>query len=543
MCRERLCNSRRSVLQSIRAAGHGDQPPVHLRFFISSPGDVARERTLAQEVVEQEIPKDPLLRGQLTCEAVRWDDPAAPAAMPAALTPQEAVNRGLPKPSQCDVVVLILWSRMGTPLPDAFRRADGSAYLSGSEWEYEDALRGNPPAPPPHVLVYRCTSAVSIDPDQPDAAARLEQRGRVRQFFDRFRNPDGSLSGGFAEYDSPEAFRDHLRNDLRAYVQQRLAAQAQEPTRSSEKAPPPFGEIARALWKGRVVLFIGDRAASTGRLPAAVPGGAQASYLPSGVELSHVLAEDMALHADDDDLAEVSSYYETFQGRPALRERLRQILVPQADSAFRLPPLYGLLAEVPVPLLILSAGFDTQIEQAFRAAGKPYDLVIYPADRKDLASAVLWWRHGDTEPRTPAPNELDIDLATTTVIFKMHGSVRPENDEWDGFVITEDDHVEFLSRVAAKSAIPSLFFAHLRDRSLLFVGCRLHDWNLRVAIRSLSRYFARRTTAEADEEIPSWAVDEQISELEVKLWRRRGVYPFQMAIDEFVAKLRERAPR
>jgi len=253
---------------------------MHLRFFISSPGDVARERALAQEVIEQEIPKDPLLRGQLTCEAVRWDDPAAPAAMPANLTPQEAVNRGLPKPSQCDVVVLILWSRIGTPLPDAFRRADGSAYLSGSEWEYEDALRGNPPAPPPHVLIYRRSSAVAIDPAEPDAAARLEQGGRVRQFFDRFRNADGSLSGGFTEYDSPEAFRDRLRNDLRAYVRQRLADQAQEQTRSSEKAPPPFGEIARALWKGRVVLFIGDRATSTGFSPDAIRAGGVARYLP-----------------------------------------------------------------------------------------------------------------------------------------------------------------------------------------------------------------------------------------------------------------------
>ena len=71
----------------------------------------------------------------------------------------------------------------------------------------------------------------------------------------------------------------------------------------------------------------------------------------------------------------------------------------------------------------------------------------------------------------------------------------------------------------------------------------LHDWNLRVAIRSMSRYFARRSTADADEEIPSWAVDRQISELEVKLWRRRGVYPFQIEIDEFAAKLLERAPK
>ena len=37
--------------------------------------------------------------------------------VPATLTPQEAVNRGLPRPSACDCVVVVLWARMGTPLP------------------------------------------------------------------------------------------------------------------------------------------------------------------------------------------------------------------------------------------------------------------------------------------------------------------------------------------------------------------------------------------------------------------------------------------
>ena len=32
------------------------------------------------------------------------------------------------------------------------------------------------------------------------------------------------------------------------------------------------------------------------------------------------------------------------------------------------------------------------------------------ADRKDIANAVLWWRHGEAEPVPIAPNELDIDL-------------------------------------------------------------------------------------------------------------------------------------
>ena len=54
---------------------------MRLRFFLSSPGDVADERTFAQQVIEQELPKDPFMRGRVGCEAVRWDDPAAPVAM------------------------------------------------------------------------------------------------------------------------------------------------------------------------------------------------------------------------------------------------------------------------------------------------------------------------------------------------------------------------------------------------------------------------------------------------------------------------------
>ncbi len=102
-----------------------------MKIFLSSPGDVAEERTLAREVL-QRLQRTPLLKGKVTIEVVSWDDPDAPAPMFATLTPQEAVNRGLSKPSECDLTVVILWSRMGTPLPEP-RKADGSRYLSGTE--------------------------------------------------------------------------------------------------------------------------------------------------------------------------------------------------------------------------------------------------------------------------------------------------------------------------------------------------------------------------------------------------------------------------
>jgi hypothetical protein len=199
---------------------------------------------------------------------------------------------------------------------------------------------------------------------------------------------------------------------------------------------------------------------------------------------------------------------------------------------------------VSVPLVIVVTNYDILVEQAFRAAGKPYDLVIYPADRKDIANAILWWPHGAPEPIAKAPNELDIDLAKTTVIYKMHGSLVPQGveGEWDSFVITEEDYVEFLSRMTISSAIPSLFFPYFRERSFLFLGYSLRDWNLRVVLKNLSKYLAKRPTSVDDEEdqLPSWAIQRNPSELERKLWAKRGVNIFDVALDEFVGRMRER---
>lgn len=508
---------------------------MHLRFFLSSPGDVGDERIFAQQVIEQELPKDPLLRGQITCEAMLWDDPDAPVAMPATLTPQEAVNRGLAKPSDCDVVIVILWSRLGTPLPDEYKKPDGTSYLSGTEWEYEDAIAGRPT---PHILVYRRTAKVELDPADRESVTKFEQFQRVQQFFERFRGPGGTLKGGFSEYETPQGFRDRLRNDLRAFIESRLAKEA--PPKA--KVPPPYSIIARAFGAGRVVPIIGLGARQCGRSPDSHWNPGAPDFLPSGVELSHFLAHEAGFPSKEEEghLEEVASYYEAFHTRGALRERLRQLLGSDAVAGAPIPSLYRFLAEIPRPLLILTANYDIQLESAFRAAKKPYDLVVYPPDRKDLANAILWWPHGATDPKALAPNALDIDLETTSVIFKMHGSILPETDEWDGFVITEMDHVEFISRVASKSAIPSLFSAYCHDRSLLFIGYSLRDWNFRTILLSINRFFAKRAAAFDEDEVPSWAIDSEFSELETKFWQKRGVYPHAIDIDEFVSTLAEK---
>jgi hypothetical protein len=113
--------------------------PLHLKVFLSSPGDVAAERELARRLIKDELASDPLLRSKVTFDVFSWDDPAVGVLLLATMTPQEAVNR-IDRPADCDITIVILWSKLGSPLRgDAFRKPSGEPYLSGTEWEYEDA--------------------------------------------------------------------------------------------------------------------------------------------------------------------------------------------------------------------------------------------------------------------------------------------------------------------------------------------------------------------------------------------------------------------
>jgi hypothetical protein len=196
---------------------------LDLKIFLSSPGDVCDERALARTVLER-LSQEYALRRRIHIEEVSWDDPGAPVPMDAHLTPQEAIDKRRPKPSQCDTVVIVLWSRMGTPLPPEHRKSNGRPYVSGTEYEFCDAMDAAKRTGKPTTLVYRRMEEPKIGLGDRDLDEKRRQYKAVQTFFAEFTSADGSLRQSYTPYGSPSEFADDLERALRELIQVQLEA-------------------------------------------------------------------------------------------------------------------------------------------------------------------------------------------------------------------------------------------------------------------------------------------------------------------------------
>jgi tetratricopeptide (TPR) repeat protein len=246
---------------------------VTLRIFISSPGDVAEERQRARDLIER-LNKDHLVKGRVELEAVSWDDPDAPTSMPINLTPQQAVNRGLAKPSDCDIVVVLFWNRMGTELDRSEGvKANGEPYRSGTEWELEDALSTPTQPDRPIILLYQRTGFTpdASDPDDPRLKEQLDQRRNVNAFFQELRQKKRFAT----KVAGADDFERRLENDLKHQISLLLGS--------------PRGSIAQTFQQAPPVVVGDDRLARAEALLASLPleTVARPALLPAGSHMPH----------------------------------------------------------------------------------------------------------------------------------------------------------------------------------------------------------------------------------------------------------------
>ena len=193
-----------------------------LRIFISSPGDVIAERRAAALIINDRLAKD--FARYFAIEAYLWEyEP-----MLASGHFQDVID----PPSACDIVVTILWSRLGSPLPEqteqrSYRGIDDRAPVTGTEWEFEDALASLRGRGAPDLLVYRKTEDVRLSAT--DEHRQDEQKAELAQltaFWQRYFAERGQFKMAFGEFAGLDVFADKLERDLRAMIEQRVTALA-----------------------------------------------------------------------------------------------------------------------------------------------------------------------------------------------------------------------------------------------------------------------------------------------------------------------------
>jgi hypothetical protein len=162
-------------------------PAKTIKIFLSSPVDVAEERFAAKRVIER-LQEQFAYYGHI--EKVLSEE----KPLPATETPQKS----LPAPSDTDIVVVLLWSRLGTPILDEhYRERPGGPPRTGTEWEFYDAAKSYHATGRPFLLVYRKMAKVLVDLDDKAELERRQEQKRMLEEFERrwFRGTESAWKG------------------------------------------------------------------------------------------------------------------------------------------------------------------------------------------------------------------------------------------------------------------------------------------------------------------------------------------------------------
>jgi hypothetical protein len=186
-----------------------------LRVFISSPADVRPERLIAERVVRR---LDQEFALHLDLRAVMWEREP--------LLASHHFHDLITPPHDADIAVVILWSRLGTPLPAVkFPGPLSGGEVSGTEWEFEDALKSHRERNAPEILLYRKAAEPTIGLGDTNAAReRLDQKERVDAFLRKwFADPErGNPIAASRSFADATQFEEMLEDHLRALVARRV---------------------------------------------------------------------------------------------------------------------------------------------------------------------------------------------------------------------------------------------------------------------------------------------------------------------------------
>jgi DNA-binding SARP family transcriptional activator len=335
----------------------------------------------------------------------------------------------------------------------------------------------------------------------------LYRSGRQADALEAYQDARRALAGDLGLEPGPALRRVH------GAILRQEAGLETAPSDDRKPSRDHLPEVAEAILAGRLVAVLASTADLAPRLAA------RFRYPPGDVA----------------ETPRVSQHVATMRGYGPLHDELRAIAEAGAEptSVHRffasLPPL---LRERGVPhQLLVTPDYDGALERAFVEAGEEVDVVAYLAAGPDRGKFCHHAPGGTTRViDVPSDYAVELSLEQRTVILKVRGraDLTPAR-EWESFVVTEDDHLDYLGRADVAGAVPVGLAATLRRSHLLFLGYSVRDWCLRLV---LGRICAVTPLA-----YKSWAVSPEPGPTEAELWRRMGVELAQAPLESYVEAL------
>ena len=474
-----------------------------LRVFVSSTSeDLKAHRAVARLTI-----------GNLRWEPVMMEDFGASPTATVAACEQEL--------EKCQLVLLILAFRKGWA-PSVAQGGDGINSITAMELAH--ARKRDIP-----VLAMMANDDWPRRLDEPDEVAR--------QWVAAFRknlNLPAQIFGpedtqGDDEKQLP-VFRDLVRQVLLTHKERLIAEQ-------QSKIVPQAGNIDYSV-SARALVFDASSVPIIGH-------GVYADGPLSSQALTKALGE----QCDDPgvSLATVAEFRERLLlTRPSFLNEFCKIVSQQSQSLEdKLPLAYRMLLDnkPTLPPMVVLTTYDQLFENALVRQGSPQHVVVTHIVRSldgEHDGRILVLRRGQ-EPIIVPADKVDIDPGEFIVYRPLgspllHAQLDPSL-EIDTVVITETDHLTFLSRLENQHmTVPTRFNNLLRRKPLLFLGYGLDLWNHRLFMHVF------RVIGERKAGTPILAVRNPTSDKEMAFWQALGTKLVLLDVNEFARQAMSASP-
>jgi hypothetical protein len=305
---------------------------------------------------------------------------------------------------------------------------------------------------------------------------------------------------------------------------------------------PELREIHKLIVQNKAGLAPRERTVDTtanGHLTdvaEAILNGRVVPVLSTSLDLAPQLAQRVRYpQGEVVETARVSQYAAALRGYGPLYDELRTIVDADAEPTevhrffASLPPI---LRERGVPQqLLVTTDYDGALERAFTDAGEEVDVVAYLATGRSRGKFCHVGPDRPIEVIEDPSAYVDVSLEQRPVILRVRGRTDASADRgYESFVVTEDDHIDFLGRANIASGVPVALAPTLRLSHFLFLGYSMSDWCLRLV---LGRIWTELPT------FRSWAVAPHPGPVDEDLWNRFGVRFTEASLEPYVAALHE----